>query len=85
MFILRRITSDDVERNTVLGDNYILIKPNRNKDDFDLSVEKTQCDKKDIYGFISHEEGTKLIPLYNKSCYFIMMGTGQTFAHIRPE
>ena len=83
MFILRRITSNDAERNTVLGDHYNLIKSERNKEDYKLSIERTQCNENDIYGFISHEEGTKLIPLYKKSTYFIVMSNGQTFTHIK--
>ena len=82
MFILRRITSENTERNTVLGESYILITDERNQNDFEKSNKIMKCDRNDIYGFISHEEGTKLIPLYKKSSYFIMMSNGQTFSNI---
>jgi hypothetical protein len=81
MFILRRITSENAEINTILGVNYALILEERNKENFTASLEATKCDKKDVYGFVSYFDG-KLIPLYKKSLYFIMVGDGQTFANI---
>lgn len=83
MFVLRRITSQNVERNTVLGESYILIDAKKNIEDYQksLNVLKVSEDK-DIYGFISYDEGTKLIPLYKKSTYFVMTGNGNTFANI---
>lgn len=82
MFVLRRITSENVERNTSLGENYVLIDEERNPADFKKSIAVLECDIKETYGFISYNEGGKLIPLYKKSTYFIMTGGGQTFANI---
>ena len=82
MFILRRITSENVEVNTVLGESYNLIDAERNPKDFDKSLGVLKCDKDDVYGFISYNEGCKLTPLYKKSVYFVMMSNGQTFANI---
>lgn len=82
MFILRRITSENVERNTVLGESYLLINAERNQKDFNESLEIMKCEKEDVYGFISCNEGSKLIPLFKKSTYFIMMSNGQTFSNI---
>ena len=84
MLVLRRITSENLERNTVLGESYLLINAERNQKDFNESLEIMKCDKEDVYGFIScsHNGGGKLIPLYKKSMYFIMTGNGQTFANI---
>jgi hypothetical protein len=82
MFVLRRLTSQNVERNTVLGESYLLIDAERNPEDFEKSLGILKNDRNDVYGFISYNEGGKLIPLYKKSVYFIMMGNGQTFSNI---
>ena len=82
MFVLRRLTSKNVERNTILGESYLLIDAERNLGDFEKSLDVLKCDRDDVYGFISYDEGSKLIPLYKKSVYFIMIGNGQTFANI---
>ena len=82
MFILRRITSENVERNTVLGESYLLINAERNQKDFNESLKIMKCNKEDVYGFISHDEGSKLIPLYKKSTYFVMTESGKTFANV---
>ncbi len=83
MFILRRITSENVESNTSLGKNYILIDAEKNPDDYQKSLKSLiWSDDKELYGFISHDNGTKLIPLYKKSTYFIMASNGQTFSNI---
>ncbi|MCK5605332.1 hypothetical protein KAR91_25795 [Candidatus Pacearchaeota archaeon] len=82
MFVLRRITSQNVESNTVLGEYYVLIDAERNQDDFSKSIDFMKCDKNDVYGFISHNSGNKLIPLYKKSAYFVMTESGKTFANV---
>ena len=83
MFVLRRITSENVESNTVLGENYILIDAEKNPNDYQKTLKiLTWSEDKDIYGFISHDNGSKTIPLYKKSTYFIMASNGQTFANI---
>lgn len=84
MFVLRRLTSQNVERNTVLGDSYLLIEAERNEEDFKRSLKAwgNLSDNEDIYAFVSYDEGSKLLPLYIKSTYFIMMSNGQTFANV---
>lgn len=83
MFVLRRITSQNVKRNTVLGDSYILIDAESNPEDYKRSLKVMQWNEDtEIYGFISHDEGSRLIPLYKKSKYFVMMSNGETFENI---
>ena len=79
MFILRRITSENKEVNRVLGESYNLITEERNKEDFDTIHDP---DQKEIFGYISHKDGSEIIPLFKKSLYFVMMSNGQTFANI---
>lgn len=82
MFVLRRLTSQNVERNTILGDSYVLIDGERNPEDYAKSINKMKCNPDDVFGFISHNEGQSLIPLYRKSKYFVMSSNGQTFANL---
>jgi len=84
MFVLRRITSENLESNTNLGESYVLIDHEKNKEEYEKTVKAMKWDKDDYscYGFISYNEGNKLIPLYKKSTYFIMASNGQTFANI---
>lgn len=87
MFTLRRITSENLERNTALGESYVFIDSRKNPDDFRKSLVamkwgESESQNSNIYGFISCQEGSKLIPLYKNSIYFIMSENGQTFANI---
>jgi len=82
MFILRRLTSQNAESNTSLGASYVLVLADRNPEDYEKSLKILKCDREDVYGFISHSEGMKLIPLYKKSHYFVMTESGKTFANI---
>jgi len=82
MFVLRRITSEGMERNTILGESYLLFDAERNPEDFKKSLVKLKMDEQDVYGFISYNEGMKLVALYKRSTYFVMVGNGQTFANI---
>lgn len=95
MFVLRRITSQGVTSNTVIGESYILIdserNPKRYKESLNILINPKRevsqpvdiiDEGKDIYGFVSYNEGSKLIPLYKKSTYFIMMCNGRTFENI---
>ena len=36
----------------------------------------------DMYGFITHDNGSVTIPLYRESRYFIMASDGKTVANI---
>lgn len=88
MFVLRRITSQNLERNTVLGESYLLIDKEKNKNDFEVNAKSFNWSDSsllnDVYGFISYYDGIKycLIPLYKKSHYFVMLANGQTFSNI---
>ena len=82
MFVLRRITSENVEVNTVIGESYVLISAERNPIDFEKSLDIMKNDRNAIYGFISYCGGSRLEPLYKKSVYFVMMSNGQTFANV---
>ena len=82
MFVLRRLTSQNAEVNTVLGDSYNLVDSERNPEDFEKSLEILKCDRNDVYAFIIYRNGSETLPLYKKSVYFIMMSNGQTFSNI---
>jgi hypothetical protein len=84
MFVLRRITSQNVEINTSLGDYYVLIDKVRNPKEYQETLEMQFQVKEDpdIYGFITYENGSKIEPLYRKSSYWIMGINGQTFANV---
>lgn len=86
MFTLRRITSESIEFNTCLGASYILILRERNSDEFESTAKLMKWNEaditKDMYGFISHNEGKDIIPLYQKSHYFIMTEAGKTFCNL---
>ncbi len=83
MFALRRLTSQGSEINTVLGEDYVIVDAEKNKEDYKHFLDKMKVSEdKDIYGFISYESGSKFLALYKKSTYFVMMSNGQTFANI---
>lgn len=83
MFILRRINSEGVELNTCLGDQYILVLKESNETEFEERTKLwTKEDKKDLYGVLCYEDGESLMPLYNKSTYYVMTSDGKTFSNI---
>jgi len=82
MFVLRRITSENLTSNTAIGDSYIVVDSERNQKDFNFLIDSQKCDKKDVHGFVSYNEGSKVIPLYKKSVYFVMVSNGRTFENI---
>jgi hypothetical protein len=70
-------------RNTSLGESYLHIDAERNPEEYKRLLKTFgKTDDKDIHGFISYEEGTKSIPLYVRSTYFIMTGSGTTFDNL---
>jgi hypothetical protein len=86
MFILRRITSESIEINTCLNDGYVLTLQERNEKEF-LRIAKSlkwydEESIKDIYGFVSFNDGSSVMPLYQKSHYFVMGSDGRTFSNI---
>lgn len=83
MFILRRISSKDLQANTCLGLEYVLVLKEENNEEF---KERTKLwdedDLKDVYGIIAFEDGSLIMPLYLKSSYYVMTSDGKTFANI---
>lgn len=75
MFILRRITSEWNVSNEVLGERYSVVK----KEDvgFQRLFDKFGVDEDETFGFILYSD--KVLPLYRKSRYYVMVGNGQTF------
>jgi len=86
MFILRRITSESIEINTCLGISYVMILKERNNDEFEKVAKSMKWDDadmtKDMYGFLTYNNGGETMPLYQKSHYFIMASDGKTVANI---
>ena len=83
MFVLRRITSENNESNTSLGDSYHLIDAQRNPEQHKKAIETLRVSEAEgIYGFIAYKSGQKLLPLYKKSTYFVMTENGATFANV---
>lgn len=83
MFILRRISSKDLQANTCLGLEYVLVLKEENNEEF---KERTKLwdedDLKDVYGIIAFEDGSLIMPLYLKSSYYVMTSDGKTFANV---
>jgi hypothetical protein len=83
MFILRRITSENIEINTCLGIDYVLISREKNLEEFKKTTELwTEEDSKEVYGLVTYDEGESIMPLYKKSQYYVMIGDGKTFSNI---
>ena len=86
MFILRRITSKSIEINDCLGTSYVMILKERNSVEFEKTAKAMKLDDadmtKDMYGFITYNNGVNIMPLYQKSHYFIMASDGKTVANI---
>jgi len=86
MFILRRITSESIEINECLGTRYVLILKERNNGEFERAAKIMNWDDadmtKDVYGFITYNNGANMMPLYQESSYFIMASDGKTVANI---
>ncbi len=84
MFILRRITSEDIEINWCIGDKYTLVLKEKNLDEFSRTAKlmKWEPAPTEVYGFLSCDGGIEVIPLYENSHYFIMASDGRTVANI---
>lgn len=86
MFNLRRITSESVQINTCLGTDYVLILKETCKDEFERTSKLMKWDEadmtKDIYGYITFNDGGSVMPLYEKSHYYIMASDGKTMDNI---
>jgi hypothetical protein len=83
MFILRRITSENIEINTCLGDYYVFVSRERNVDEFKRTVKLwSEDDTEDVYAVVTYNDGSNIMPLYKKSHYYVMASDGRTFANI---
>lgn len=86
MFILRRITSDGNELDTIIGKSYSPIRKIENRKEYEKTLKiwlgGLKTDDDNIYGFIVSENGKCITPLYKKSVYFVMCSDGKTFANI---
>ncbi|MAX51532.1 MAG: hypothetical protein CMH22_06090 [Methylophaga sp.] len=95
MYTLRKITTDNLESNTSLGNSYNVIHREVSYDEFKLHYEAhfnanhvADLDEnatkftKNCLAFISTEEG-KLIPIYKNQYNYIMTESGKTFDKIR--
>jgi len=83
MLVLRRITSENLEINTALGDEYVLVLRERNKKDFEKFTKSwSNEDLFEVYGLISFNDGSSIMPLYKKSNYYIMSSDGKTFDNL---
>lgn len=86
MFILRRITSESIEINDCLGTSYVMILKDRNNVEFEKTAKAMKWEDadmtKDMYRFITYNNGADIMPLYQKSHYFIITSDGKTVANI---
>jgi len=89
MFVLRRITPESLEINTCLDIEYVLVLKERNKEEFDkiskLMEWHTEEATKDVYGYVTFNDGADIMPLYENSHYFVMGSDGKTFSNISHE
>jgi len=84
MFILRRIAPDYGEINTELGEYYVKVLKDENKEQF-LSETKEWGDdfRNKIFGVVEFFTDHKvLMPLYNDSKQYIMTSDGHTFDNL---
>lgn len=83
MFILRRVTSNNVEVNTLLDVYYTLILKEKNEAEFKDKTRLWDEDTKSgVYGLVCVDDIDLIMPLYEDSSYFIMTNEGQTFSNI---
>jgi len=83
MYTLRRITSDKIQTNTSLGGNYVLVLKEENPEEFKKTIK--EWDKEYIegcYGVVVFDDGQGIMPLYDKSEYYVMCSNGQTLDNI---
>lgn len=84
MLILRRITSEGFESNTVVGNEYDIITEVQHTEKFIETKDLLQIDNSEgkIFGFIIYKKGSEISPLYKKSSYYMMTESGSTFANL---
>jgi hypothetical protein len=86
MFVLRRIAEGELEINTCLGIEYVLVMKEKNRENFgELTKLWKEEDLKDVYGLVCFDNTDSIMPLYKNSTYYIMTNSGRTFANISYE
>lgn len=83
MFILRRVLKDRSEVNTSLGEYYTLQLKEKNQSAFDEVIKMwSEEDLENVYGVVIYDDGSKIMPLYQGSAYYIMTSDGRTFDNV---
>jgi hypothetical protein len=92
MYTLRRITKEDLESNTSLGNEYSLINRETNYEKFretffkvfneECTADSDNTFAKECYGFVVSQVGEKIHPLYKKQWNYIMTESGKTFSNL---
>lgn len=85
MFVLRRITSEGLVSNLVIGNDYSIIRHEESPDMFYHTASKMgwEVDLDVFNAFIVANNGTKVFPLYKKSVYYVMTDLGNTFERVQ--
>ena len=85
MFVLRKITSDNLEINIDLGSSYNFTDSERNRTEFvsmcNVYFGAVDLHEETCYAFITDEVG-KFYPLYKTQKNYIMTNKGDTFANV---
>lgn len=83
MFVLRKISGEDVQMNIALGSSYTYIGKLENPKEFDRTSKEVFNDlnKEIIYAYVSNHSGA-IHPLYEKQSNYIMTEGGKTFANL---
>jgi hypothetical protein len=79
-FILRRV-SNGIETDTMLGGFYSYLEKDKNPEVFlEITKEWSEDDLKECYAVITFFEES-IMPLYERSNYYVMTDTGGTVAN----
>lgn len=79
MFTLRTIPENGCEINNALGDGYVLVR--RGHQDFDEPISKIEVEPDRVFAFIKYGY-SGVHSLEDGNEYYIMTGSGQTYAKI---
>ncbi len=83
MFILRQITPQGVESNQILGDNYSITTEEAHKEKFDQIIKDQQLPTQYMqFAYLHHSTSPFPYPLFEGFKYYIMTGSGETFANL---
>ena len=83
MFVLRRISGQGVQMNSVLGKSYTFIDDTVDPKEFERSMELFDDNRDKIYAFVG-DEGGNIQPLFRGQGAYIMTGSGKTFSNVSP-